>query len=142
VAYLDTVYGESLTVIAHRTSDATSCPGDYIASKIPFIATRPEQVPSPPPTHSIPPAPAPGGIVHMLICKYGGTPDGGWAGVYSHDGGVTAKDITGGMAQAATVVDLGALDAKTRQRITARNWVGVTHVATRNEAFNLCTPYG
>jgi hypothetical protein len=94
------------------------------------------------PAAPIPPAPLNRGrIRHMLIIKYGGTPDSGWAGLYSCDGGKTAQAVTGGMAQAATIVDLGALDAKTHQPVTSRNWSGVTHVATFAEADRLLTPY-
>ena len=92
-----------------------------------------------PPT---PPAPATRGrMLQMLIIKYGGTPEANWAGLYSTDAGITAQAVTS-MAHAATIVDLGALDAKTRQPVTSRTWVGVTHVATFSEADRLLTPYG
>lgn len=98
----------------------------------------PNATPSAPPT---PPAPSePLRRRHMLIIKYGGTPDANWAGLYSADAGRTSLAVTS-MAHAAAIVDLGALDAKTRQPVTARNWVGVTHVATFAEADRLLTPY-
>jgi hypothetical protein len=49
VALMDMVYGENLTVIPHRTSDSTSCPGDYILGKVGVIATRPTITAPPPP---------------------------------------------------------------------------------------------
>jgi hypothetical protein len=48
----DLIYQETLTVIPHRTSDDTSCPGDYLTSMIASIAVRPGKTepPKPPPS--------------------------------------------------------------------------------------------
>lgn len=59
VQWQDDVYGERLTVIPHRTSDATYCPGDDLAGKIGYIATRPSDV-APPPPPPVQPPPAAG----------------------------------------------------------------------------------
>lgn len=90
----------------------------------------------------LPPKPSTSiGVEHMLVIKQGGTPTAGWVGWYSFDGGLT-KRACSSMAHANTIIDLGALDAKTRQRVTDRNWVGVSHVSTVAEADRLLTPYG
>lgn len=47
VAIADGVYGETLEVIPHHVSDATTCPGVYITSQVPLIATRPTPLPPP-----------------------------------------------------------------------------------------------
>jgi len=60
VSAMDQVYAERLTVIPHRTSDSTTCPGDFINSKIAAIAVRPEWKPTTPP---VDPAPPPTGVV-------------------------------------------------------------------------------
>lgn len=77
----------------------------------------------------------------MLIAKYGGTPTANWGGWYSCDGGVTRKAVSS-MAQAATLVDLGALDAKTRARVTDREWDGVSHTTSVATLDQWLTPYG
>lgn len=43
VALTDEMYGETLTVIPHRESDATTCPGDLITAHIADIAERPSE---------------------------------------------------------------------------------------------------
>lgn len=58
VAWMDQVYGETLTVIPHRTSDATACPGDNLTARIPLIATRPTAKPDPGPGPGPKPPPA------------------------------------------------------------------------------------
>jgi hypothetical protein len=144
VALADQRYAERVTVQPHRASDATTCPGPGLTPLVPSFAVRPTDptpVPVPPGPPPVPPAPTtPGGFPRMLICKQGGTPDASWTGWYSYDGGKTMLGVTS-MAHAATLVDMGALDAGTRQRVTSRTWVGVTHVATVAEADRLLTPY-
>ena len=66
----------------------------------------------------------------MLIAKYGGTPTQGWGGWYSHDGGKTRVAVKN-MNQAGLLVDLGALDAKTKARVTNRDWSGVSHTTSQ-----------
>lgn len=112
-----------------------------IASYLSLAPTKPPPTTTPLP---LPPRPASGtteGMEKMLIAKYGGTPTANWGGWYSCDGGVTRKAVSS-MAQAATLVDLGALDAKTRARVTDREWDGVSHTTSVATLDQWLTPYG
>lgn len=79
----------------------------------------------PPAPIPMPPKPATEGTEKVLIAKFGADPTANWGGWYSFDGGVTRKPVSS-MAHAATLVDLGALDGKTRQKVTSRTWEGVS----------------
>lgn len=143
IAIADVMYGETLTVIPHRTSDLTSCPGDYLASKIPYIATRPT-TPTPPP-EPIPPVPIPvdptKGTASMgapLVLRYGGTPTQNWSGYFSFDG--VNRQAVHGMHHAKQLVRLGALDARTLQPVEADNWSDVTHTTNAEELDEWLTP--
>jgi hypothetical protein len=92
--------------------------------------------PTPPPST----APVTGGMERMLIAKYGGTPTSGWGGWYSHDGGKTRVPVKNGN-HAALLVDLGALDGKTKARVTSRDWTGVSHTTSQTTLDSWLTPY-
>jgi hypothetical protein len=76
-----------------------------------------------------PPAPTkrPRGCLDMVaIMKYGGTPTANYQGWYSPDGGTFRYPVRS-MDHAALLVGLGAVDAKTRLRVTAGDWANVSH---------------
>ena len=86
------------------------------------------------------PAPVTGGMERMLIAKFGGTPTANWGGWYSHDGGKTRVAVKS-MEHAGLLVDLGALDGRTKARVTDRNWVNVSHTTNQATLDSWLTPY-
>ena len=86
------------------------------------------------------PPPVTEGMERMLIAKYGGTATSGWGGWYSHDGGRTRVAVKN-MAQANLLVALGALDGKTKARVTDPNWNGVSHTTSQTTLDSWLTPY-
>jgi hypothetical protein len=76
----------------------------------------------------------------MLIAKYGGTPTANWTGWYSHDGGKTRVTVKN-MDQAALLVALGALDGKTKARVTDPKWANVAHTTSSTTLDTWLCPY-
>lgn len=74
-----------------------------------------------------------------LVLRYGGTPQGGWSGYYSLDGGITRHGVKS-MHQAALLVALGAVDAKTGKNVTSPSWADVTHTTKLAELDAWLTP--
>jgi len=119
VAMSDDVYGEVLQAIPHRVSDATSCPGNYITSKMPVIATRPTgTVPVPIPT----PVPVPstkkkGRTVYAVIAHVSGTN----AYVVSIDGGLSRQTVRT-PNHMKSIIDAGAKFVESGTVATDANW--------------------
>lgn len=124
--------------LSQRTIDVLNAHG----VKVPSLATWGFTVPGGGPT---PPPPTPGPITgeknRMIVIRYGGSSTSGWTGRYSFDGGRTGVDVGGpnGWTWWLTVLQCGAIDAKTRQPVTDPN--AVSWVATLAEAQSLCDPF-
>ena len=99
------------------------------------VARKTGSTPTPSPT-----PPPSGGMERMLIAKYGGTAAANWGGWYSHDGGVTKLPVKS-MAHANLLVDLGALDGRTKARVTDRNWGNVSHTTSMSTLDSWLIPY-
>jgi hypothetical protein len=110
------------------------------ARKIVAAWTGTTPAPTPTPTPPLPPKPPSSWKGRkMLVVRYGGSSTSGWTGLYSFDGGLTSRGI-GSPAHAATVVALGALDARTRQPITDVSQASWYSTLAQAEA--ALTPYG
>lgn len=112
--------------------------------KIPDLSrwgfTVPGAAPTVPTTPTVPTVPLDGKAHKMIVIRYGGSPTGGWAGLYSFDGGVTSRAVSGWLHWLG-VLQCGAIDAKTRKPITDPEGDDVTWVATEAEAHRYIDPF-
>lgn len=110
-----------------------------LRANYPFPGRNVTPTPPPPPPPPIPvptDTPRRGRTMKAVVLRYGGTPDGGWAGYYSLDL-VTRLPVTS-MHGANLLMTLGAVDAKTGQAVT--NWGQVTHTTNAEELDEWLTP--